>query len=399
MAQNRSTAEGPQLEHPGARRWSPRWGRIGALLTLLIPLALLVVGWAARGLPNLPVPQTRPGRLPDAHWEAKAALATPRDDFALVAAGGRLWAIGGSGEGGAQLATVEVYDPTANGWMAGPALPAAQSDAASATLGDTIYLFGGRSGAQAALDSASVLDTRTGQWRGIAALPVALAGSAATEANGTIYVLGGRGGGGASNAAYAYTPAADSWREVAPLPTARFGLSAVNFNGKIYALGGIVNGAASTVVEVFDPATGAWSAGLPMLGPMADFGAVVYGGRIHAIEAGVQQVFDPRANKWVTDSPMPTSRAGQGVAALGDTIYAVGGRGEGSTARLAQVEGYLPGEAETPDNFQITGINRGGSIAVVVGIAITLALMAIMLRVGRRRPEPVDEEPASPAQD
>ena len=231
-----------------------------------------------------------------------------------------------------------------------------------------------------------MLDTRTGQWRELAPAPVALAEAAAAEVGGTIYLVGGRGEAGATTAAYAYTPASDSWRELAPPPTARYGLSAVTFNGKIYALGGLVDGAASTVVEIFDLATGAWSAGLPMLGPMADFGAVVYSGRIHAIADSVQQVFDPRANKWVTDSPLPTPRLGQGVAVLGDTVYAVGGRAEGAPTSVALVEGYLPGEAPTPDNFQLIGFNRGGSIAVVVGIVVTIGLMALMLRLGRRRP-------------
>jgi N-acetylneuraminic acid mutarotase len=393
MAQNQSMAEGPQLDHPGARRWSPRWGRIGALLTLLIPLAMLVVGWASRGIQDLPAPQTRPGRLPDAHWEAKASLVTPRADLTLAAAGSSLWAIGGVGPDGAPIASVERFDPASNSWAAGPALPAARSAAAATTLNEQIYLFGGQAGQQGLNPMASVLDTRTGQWRDLAPSPMALAGASAAEVGGTIYVVGGRDESGATTAAYAYTPASDSWRELAPLPTARHGLNAVTFNGKVYALGGIVDGAPSTVVEIFDPATGTWSAGLPMLGPMTDFGAVVYSGRIHAIAGSVQQVFDPRANKWVTDSPLPTPRFGQGVAVLGDTVYAVGGRAEGATTSVALVEGYLPGEAPTPDNFQLTGFNRGGSIAVVVGIFVTIGLMALMLRLGRRRPDPIDEEP------
>ena len=393
MSSEHAPMEGQELQHPGARRWSPRLGRFGALLTLLIPLGMLIVGWASRDVPNLPAPQTRPGRLPEAHWEAKAPLATPRVDFGLAAVGGRVWVLGGmSDERAVQLASTEIYDPAADSWVPGPTLPFGQSAFRAAAVGDTIYTFGGASAEQAAIDTVQALDTKTNQWRTLAPLPAPLVGHAVAESAGTIYVLGGSSQGNVVGTAYAYTPATNVWRALAPLPTPRDNLAAAVLGGKVFALGGSVNGVVSTVVEVYDPATGNWASAPALLGAMSDFGATTYDGRIHTMQNGVQQVFDPRANKWVTDSPMPTSRNGQGVAVIGDTIYAVGGRAEGSQTDLGTVEAYLPGEAAEPDNFRVTGVNRGGAIAVVAGLIMTFTLMGLMLRIGRRRPEPTDDQ-------
>lgn len=394
MRSEHAPLEGPELPHPGARRWSPRLGRMGALLTLLIPLGMLIVGWAFRGVPNLPVPQTRPGRLPEAHWEVKAPLATPRDDFGIATVGGRAWVMGGtSGEHAGRLTSTEIYDPTADSWTSGPTLPFGRSAFRAIAVGDTIYIFGGASVEQAASDSVQALDTKTNQWRTLAPLPVPLVGHAVVELDGMIYVLGGSSQGTAVGAAYAYMPATNTWRTLAPLPTPRDNLAAAVLNGQIYALGGSVNGAASTVVEVYDPATGTWASGPALLGAMSDFDATVYNGRIHTMLNGVQQVFDPRANKWVTDSPMPTSRSGQGVAVIGDTLYAIGGRAEESQADLGTVEAYLPGEAVEPDNFRLTGINPGGAIAVIAGLIVTFTLTGTLLYVSRRtRPIGQDEE-------
>ncbi|MGI8916731.1 MAG: hypothetical protein ACR2JY_23655 [Chloroflexota bacterium] len=51
-------------------------------------------------------------------WETLPALAAPRWSLAVVASGGRLYAIGGVGAG-LELHTVEAYDPATNGWSRG----------------------------------------------------------------------------------------------------------------------------------------------------------------------------------------------------------------------------------------------------------------------------------------
>jgi hypothetical protein len=346
---------------------------------------MLIVGWASRGVPDLPVPQTRPGRLPEAHWEAKAPLVTPRDDFGLATVGGRAWVLGGSSGGSNRLVSTEIYDPVADSWTPGPALPFGRSALRAIAVGDTIYILGGASAEQPASESVQALDTKSNEWRTLAPLPAPLVGHAVAEAAGTIYVLGGSSQGNIVGTTYAYTPATNAWQTLAPLPTPRENLAAAVLNGKVYAIGGSVNGTPSTAVEIYDPANGNWTGGPALLGAMSDFGAAAYEGRIHTMLNGVQQVFDPRANKWVTDSPMPTSRSGQGIAVIGESLYAIGGRAEGSQTDLGTVEAYLPGEAVEPDNFQATGVDRGGASAVILGLIVTFTLSGTLVYVSRRR--------------
>jgi len=382
------------LDHPGARGWSPSLGCFGAALTLLIPLALLVIGWSLRGLPNLPIPQTRPGKVPEAHWSATASMAVPRADFAAVAVDGRLWVLGGSTcGGGTRLNTTEVYDPASDSWRAGPALQAARSAFSAATVGQTIYLFGGATPDQASTTTVQALDTTTGQWRDLAPLPTSLANPALAQLGGTIYLIGGEANGAAVGTVYAYTPATNNWRTLAALPTARSALAVAPLEGKLYALGGLVNGTASAAVDVYDPVANQWTSGAPLLAPMANFGAAIIDGRLYAVSQLSHEMLDPRVNHWVEAEAMPTPREADGVVALNGSIYSIGGHGDGTRQSSALVEAYVPGAATDPDNFQLTGINRGGSIAVILGFFVTVGLIAATVSSNRRRPSPGSRNP------
>lgn len=382
------------LDHPGARSWSPSLGCFGAALTLLIPLALLVIGWSLRGLPNLPTPQTRPGKVPEAHWTPTASMASPRADFAATAVDGRLWVLGGiTGAGGARLNTTEVYDPTNDSWRPGPNLQVARSAFGVATLGQMIYLFGGATPEQANTTIAQSLDTTTGQWRDLAPLPTPLANPALAQLDGTIYLVGGESSDGAVASVYVYVPAANSWRTLAALPTPRTRLAAVPLEGKIYALGGLVNGTASATVDVYDPVLNRWTSGAPLLAPMANFGAATIDGRLYALGQPSHEMLDPRVNRWVEAEAMPTPRQADSVVALGDSIYALGGNTPGATQSTAAVEAYMPGAATEPDTFRLVGVDRGGSIAVVLGFFVTVGLIAATVSSNRRRPSPGSRDP------
>lgn len=382
------------LDHPGARSWSPRLGCFGAALTLLLPLALLLIGWSLRGLPNLPTPQVRPGKVPEAHWAATANMATPRADFAAVAVDGRLWVLGGiTGVDGARLNTTEVYDPTSDRWRPGPALPAARSALSAASVGQTIYLFGGATRDQSSTVAVQALDTTTGQWRDRAPLPAPLANAALTQLDGTIYLIGGDATGGAVATVYAYTPATDVWRTLVALPAPRTELAAVPLGGKIYALGGLVNGTASTTVDVYDPVANQWTSGVPLLAPMAHFGAAVIDGRLYALGQPSHEMLDPRVNRWAEAEAMPTPRQADSVVALGDSIYAIGGNTPGTMQSTATVEAYVPGAATEPDTFRLTGVDRGGSIAVILGFFVTIGLIGATVYSNRRHPSPGSRDP------
>ncbi len=387
MAQHSPYANDP-------RRWWRSRTTIGVLLIFVLPLLLMALGWSLRGLPNLPTPQTRPGKLPVAHWENKATLDTPRDDFGIATVDGHIWVLGGMfGERGSRLDTTEIYDPVADSWTYGPKLTTGRSSFRAVAIDKTIYVFGGSSLGTATVDTAETLDTVTGQWRTLPALPTARFGHAMVELNGLIYVIGGYNSGTGIGAVNTFNPTTNAWQTVAPLPTPRYNLAAVALDGKIYAFGGWVNDAPSTVVEIFDPASGTWSVGPPLLTPMSNFGATVLDGRIYALHHGDNQVLDPRVDHWIAGTEMPTTRHGQGVATIDDAFYAIGGCYEEPQYDLNTVEAYVLGAPVEPDNFTLTGYNPAGAAALIIGLALSSLLVGLMLTISRRRPRHNRDDP------
>lgn len=85
-------------------------------------------------------------------WTTLAPLPTARHGLALVASGGRLYAIGGATAEGKALATVESYDPGTDSWRSEPALTTPRALLGAVTLADgTILAAGGFGPSGAAL--------------------------------------------------------------------------------------------------------------------------------------------------------------------------------------------------------------------------------------------------------
>ncbi len=128
-------------------------------------------------------------------WVRRAALPTPRAAHASVAAHGKIYLLGGVGEGAKQ---VQVYDVATNRWHtfnAPPPVPVAHSTAA--LWGDEIVLVGGiklaGDGAQAGRDVAVVqaFHTKHGTWRRLPDLPRPASGVAVAVLGGALHALGG----------------------------------------------------------------------------------------------------------------------------------------------------------------------------------------------------------------
>ncbi|MBU6427421.1 MAG: hypothetical protein KGR26_00275 [Cyanobacteria bacterium REEB65] len=92
-------------------------------------------------------------------WSELAAMPTPRYGVAVVAAGGRIYAIGGTTGTAAAVGTVESYDPATNTWRSDPALPIARSLAAATVIGDQILVAGGVGADGRPLRSVEVFNT------------------------------------------------------------------------------------------------------------------------------------------------------------------------------------------------------------------------------------------------
>ena len=151
-------------------------------------------------------------------WATVAPMPTPRRNLAAVLGpDGLIYAIGGSGSGGASSA-VEAYDPVANSWTARAALPMPRYGLAAVVAGGLIYAIGG--------DYFSVSDEGK-----------------------SIYV-------------HAYNPTTNTWSAVANLPAGRYKpAAAVTSDGKVFVVGGFSSSAWQTLATalIYQPATG-WTA-------------------------------------------------------------------------------------------------------------------------------------------
>lgn len=234
-----------------------------------------------------------------AAWITLAPVLTPRQEVAVATVNGKLYLIGGFGEGGSILASVEEYDPATNTWRFVAPLPRGLHHTAAAVVGSSIYVVGGFS-------------------------------ALAFNAQSTVY---------------RYDTAIDRWTRVADLPKPRGALGAVTIDGKIYAVGGLPGGRDLTV---YDPATDTWTELPPMPTPRDHLAAVaargilfVAGGRFPA-NTNAFECYEPGPQRWTMLPPMPTARAGIAGAELNDRIYVFGGEGNPATANgtFAEVESF-----------------------------------------------------------
>lgn len=119
-------------------------------------------------------------------WRPVADLPTPRE-CAVVAAQGKLWAIGGFDGDDAALAAVETYDPKTDRWTRAPDLPFRMSAHSALATRDAIYTFGD----YRMLDRVARLDLKKGSWTELDVPFAARRHNACAELGGEIFVVGG----------------------------------------------------------------------------------------------------------------------------------------------------------------------------------------------------------------
>jgi N-acetylneuraminic acid mutarotase len=265
-------------------------------------------------------------------WSAAPPMHHARAAHAVASDGKSIYALAGTGAGGAPVLALERFDGTA--WRDEGVIPGAGLNApAAVALNGKIYLIGGFV-TDTNLPSAGVLvyDTTARTWSEAAPLPAPRGGHAAVVRDGRIHVVGG----GNSERTLAdhdvFDPARNAWTSLAPLPRPEGSPAAVVFEGKVYAIGGRSGPSDFGAVDIFDPATNRWSAGLPIeprgtAGAVAQCGAIyVFGGESQATQRSLGDVLRlARDGAWETLAPMPTPRNFARAVILNDAVYVVGG--------------------------------------------------------------------------
>jgi N-acetylneuraminic acid mutarotase len=304
-------------------------------------------------------------------WEEMALMNLPREGLVAVAAGGKIYAVGGDWRGHAKIGSnwyewtsgsVEEYDPAANKWTIKKNLMPhpVQSFGAAATSDGKIWVIGGMGPDSAVVGYVQCYDTLTGNWERFAPK--------------------GK-----------FTPQGLDWGLSAvlkPMPTPRYSLAVVaGSNGKIYAIGGVdQQGQDRSTVEEFDPATNEWTPKKDMLTPRyclaavaASNGKIYAMGGAHSMSAlSIVEEYDPSTDTWRPMNPMNTARWLFGAAATDEgKIYAIGGTSDSPwlmDSALASVEVMtVPyGPVHTGNQSSSSGsvnLTHGTNVLVVVDVA------------------------------
>jgi N-acetylneuraminic acid mutarotase len=277
---------------------------------------------------------TAHAQMPTSPWKKGAPFPEADEELYGVAANGKMYVIGGWGEGKARGVNYE-YDPATDRWTKKQPMPRPAHHAALAAVNGKIYAFGG-----------FVAPANT-------AIPVGAAWEPIADA-------------------YEFNPATDSWKPLAPLPGKRGSAIAAEVGGKIYVIGGATTMEGSkdsfftafgparvlSTNEVYDPATNTWESRNPMSVPrnhafsgVVDGKIYVIGGRtghgfiLSATNTDVVEAYDPASNMWsIPKERMPTARSGGASGTDGRRIYVAGG--EVTTTELVgafrAVEVYEP---------------------------------------------------------
>jgi len=306
---------------------------------------------------------------PAVRWSKAATFPQPEEELYGVAANGKMYVMGGFGQGGDPVGMLWEYDPATDKWTKKTSMPVKAHHAALAEYRGKIYVFGGFKlypmpgqpfGGWQPIDNVWEYDPATDGWKALAPMPTKRGSPVAVEVNGQIYVIGGAiPEPGTKEVAIlpsrparsigtneVYNPETNKWEGRSPMPTARNHAFAGAVNGKIYVIGGRIASPFITVasnldiVEEYDPATNTWGgsgARAPMPTPRSGGGWATYDGKIYVAGGEVQtrqllaafralEAYDPASNTWAILPSVPLPRHGVATAALGNKIHFVSGR-------------------------------------------------------------------------
>jgi hypothetical protein len=128
-------------------------------------------------------------RLAGDHWAELAPMHFARGGHALIADGGKLYAIGGNNSQ-INVPAAEVYDPTTNAWTVLPNLPSPRNHVSGFLVGGSVCVAGGR---YPTTSRADCFDTAHSTWSRLADLPKATSGAGAvTFVGGAVVMAGGQ---------------------------------------------------------------------------------------------------------------------------------------------------------------------------------------------------------------
>ncbi len=336
-------------------------------------------------------------QVPTSLWKKGAPFPEPDEELSAVAAAGKLYVIGGWGDGKARGLAYE-YDPATDRWSKKRSMPRPAHHVALASVNGKIYAFGGFvapvntvmpvGGSWEPIADAWQFDPAIDSWTPLAPLPGKRGSAIAAEVAGKIYVIGGvttmEGFEDPFFTAFGparvlatndlYDPATNTWESRKAMSVPRNHAFSGAVNGKIYVIGGrtghgfILSSTNTDVIEEYDPASDTWSL-LKERMPNARSGGAsgtdgrriyVAGGEASATELvgpfRVVESYDPATNSWMTLPSMPMPRHGVAGAVIGNRFHLVSGIMH-STGALAFLDPTLSTHTASHDILELSNPN------------------------------------------
>lgn len=185
-------------------------------------------------------------------WISGPSMPAARAGHGLVAVDGKLYAIGGRGEGASR---VFVYDPGRDRWsVSGSPMPSPRLASAYVAAGGLIYAIGGLDSSGAASSRVDIFDPSNGNWRTGPSLPEPRAGHVAAVLGGKLHVTGGEQRRPLRTHAdhFVFDLAAGTWRRAPSMPTPRHGAVAAASDGRFIVVGGSPGAGVYTVFTESD---------------------------------------------------------------------------------------------------------------------------------------------------
>jgi N-acetylneuraminic acid mutarotase len=193
-------------------------------------------------------------------WSAIANIGTPREAPAVAVVGTKVYVVGGWGNDGNPVATLEIYDTTTNAWTTGAPIPTPYAGSGIAVVGGKIYVVGGCSALNCGFTDVQVYDPAANSWTAGPAFPAPVAWESCGGINGSLYCAGGDTDSAALNTGYSLNPASGVWSPIANLPVTDWAAGSTVSAGRLLMSGGVANGALTNAGWSYDPSSNTWTA-------------------------------------------------------------------------------------------------------------------------------------------
>ncbi|MFH1725132.1 MAG: kelch repeat-containing protein, partial [Elusimicrobiota bacterium] len=302
-------------------------------------------------------------------WTATDSLAVARNvHTATLLPNGKVLVAGGYGSG-TPLSTAELFDPSVgtNGeWATTDSMSDGRYGHTATLLHNGKVLIAGGFGLDGGgeLSTAELYDPSAGSWSTTNPMPDVLGFHTATLLpDGKVLVAGGDSDPGVTDHAGLYDPTSGNWTATGSMSEQRYYHTATLLpNGKVLVAGGF-NGSYLSTAELFDPSEGTWTTTDSLaqarrlhVATLLPDGRVLVAGGDQGSYLSTAEIFEPSSGtngQWTTTDAMSAIRAAHSATLLpnGKVLVVAGANGAGGNHSSVELYDPSAGDWEATDSM------------------------------------------------